>query len=60
MNKRKFMDDNNSIINNNDNEEYDDDLSKGYKNFLNYYNNNKDCLKKLIIFKYLPNLKELL
>ncbi len=57
MNKRKFMDDNNSIIINNNNEEYDNDFSKGYQNFMNYYNNNKNCLKRLIIFKYLPKYK---
>ena len=55
MNKRKFKDNNNSIIIDKSTDDFDDDLSNGYINFMSFYNKNKDCFKKLIIFKYLPN-----
>ena len=55
MNKRKFKDNNDSIIIDKSTDDFDDDLSNGYINFMNFYNKNKDCFKKLIIFKYLPN-----
>ena len=55
MNKRKFKDNNDSIIIDKSTDDFDDDLSNGYINFMNFYNKNNDCFKKLIIFKYLPN-----
>ena len=57
LNKRKFMNDNNIKIIYEFNEKYDDDLSEGYKNFMNYYYENIDCFNKLIIIKYLPKYK---
>ena len=56
LNKRKFNHDNKIEIINNQ-KEYNDDLSDGYKNFMNYYNKNTDCFNKLIIIKYLPKYK---
>ena len=55
MNKRKFKDNNDSIIINKSTNDFDDDLSNGYINFMDFFYKNKDCFKKLIIFKYLPN-----
>ena len=43
LNKRKFMNDNNIKIIYEFNEKYDDDLSEGYKNLMNYYYENIDC-----------------
>ena len=40
-----------------DEEEYDDDLSKEYLKLLGYIKEDKNCLRKLIIFKYLPKYK---
>ena len=57
MNKRKFKDNNDSIIIDKSTDDFDDDLSNGYINFMNFYNKNNDCFKKLIIFKYLPNFR---
>ena len=57
MNKRKFKDNNDSIIIDKSTDDFDDDLSNGYINFMSFYNKNKDCFKKLIIFKYLPNFR---
>lgn len=54
INKRKFKDNNDSIIIDKLTDDFDDDLSSGYLNFINFYNKNKDCFKKLIIIKYLP------